>query len=99
MVCKAMVNDTIANVLETVGFKVVPFNSRWNTGIAFVAATESRGKGKVPRKVPGNLSGKFCESSPENDPVPGYDWGKIAEKTGMYVEIVVQTSRTLYAIL
>lgn len=75
MVCKAMVNDTIANALETVGFKVVPFNSRWNTGISFAAATESRGKGSE------------------------YDREQIAEKAGMYVEIVVQTSRTLYAIL
>ncbi|MCM1135522.1 MAG: NAD(P)H-dependent oxidoreductase [Clostridium sp.] len=31
---KAMVNDTIANALDTVQVKVVPFNSKWNTGVA-----------------------------------------------------------------
>lgn len=31
---KAMVNDTIANALDTIQVKVVPFNSKWDTGIA-----------------------------------------------------------------
>lgn len=79
MTCKAMVNDTIADALERVGVKVVPFNSRWNTGISFAAACKETEKGTFP--------------------VQEYDWEQIAEETGMYVEIVVQTSRTLYAIL
>ena len=79
MICKAMVNDTIADALERVGVKVVPFNSRWNTGISLAAAYKEAEKGTFP--------------------VLEYDWEQIAEKTGMYVEIVVQTSRTLYAIL
>lgn len=31
---KAMVNDTIANALDTVQCKVVPYNSEWETGIS-----------------------------------------------------------------
>ena len=32
---KAMVNDTIANALDTIQCKVIPYNSEWNTGISF----------------------------------------------------------------
>ena len=32
---KAMVNDTIANALDTIQCKVIPHNSQWNTGISF----------------------------------------------------------------
>lgn len=31
---KAMVNDTIANALDTIQCKVVPFDKEWNTGIS-----------------------------------------------------------------
>lgn len=31
---KAMVNDTIANALETIQCRVIPFDSEWNTGIS-----------------------------------------------------------------
>lgn len=31
---KAMVNDTIANALDTIQCRVVPYNSEWNTGIS-----------------------------------------------------------------
>ena len=31
---KAMVNDTIANALDTIQCKTIPFNSEWNTGIS-----------------------------------------------------------------
>ena len=31
---KNMVNDTIANALDTIQMKVVPFNDEWNTGIS-----------------------------------------------------------------
>lgn len=41
---KAMVNNTIANALDTIQVKVVPFNSRWNTGIALpVKAVKQKG--------------------------------------------------------
>ena len=83
IICKAMVNDTIANALENMGFKVVPFNFQWNTGISFGAAGRSREEERP------------CAGFPS----PEYDWEQIAEKTRMYVEIVVQTSRTLYAIV
>ena len=29
-----MVNDTIANALDTIQCKTVPYNSEWNTGIS-----------------------------------------------------------------
>ncbi|MBD5505155.1 MAG: flavodoxin family protein [Lachnospiraceae bacterium] len=31
---KAMVNDTIANALDTIQCKVIPYNDEWNTGIS-----------------------------------------------------------------
>jgi len=31
---KAMVNDTIANALDTIQCKTVPYNSEWDTGIS-----------------------------------------------------------------
>lgn len=31
---KAMVNDTIANALDTIQCKIIPYNSEWNTGIS-----------------------------------------------------------------
>lgn len=31
---KAMVNDTIANALDTIQCKIVPYNADWNTGIS-----------------------------------------------------------------
>jgi len=35
---KAMVNDTIANALDTIQLKIVPFNNEWNTGISLPVA-------------------------------------------------------------
>lgn len=31
---KAMVNDTIANALDTIQCRIIPYNSEWNTGIS-----------------------------------------------------------------
>ena len=31
---KSMVNDTIANALETIQLKLIPYNEEWNTGIS-----------------------------------------------------------------
>ena len=46
LVCEAMVNNTIANALDTIQVKVVPFNSRWNTGIA-LPVKEVKQKGDI----------------------------------------------------
>lgn len=72
--CKAMVNDTIASVLDTIGLRTVPFNSKWDTGISLPVGNEWRIKGQ------------------EGD-------GKAVEKEiGKYVEVIVQTSKSLHAI-
>lgn len=75
---KAMVNDTIANALDTVQMKVVPFNSKWDTGIALSV--------KNVRKEDGIF------------PVQEYDWEMMEESLYNYVEVVVQTARSLYAL-
>lgn len=31
---KAMVNDTIANALDTIQCRIIPYNSEWDTGIS-----------------------------------------------------------------
>lgn len=35
---KAMVNDTIANALDTIQCRVIPYNDTWDTGISFPVA-------------------------------------------------------------
>ena len=35
---KVMVNDTIANALDTIQCKLVPYNDEWNTGISIPVA-------------------------------------------------------------
>lgn len=75
---KAMVNDTIANALDTVQMKVVPFNSKWDTGITLCI--------KNVRKEDGVF------------PIQEYDWELIEENLYNYVEVVVQTARSLYAL-
>lgn len=77
--CKAMVNDTIANTLCTLQMRVVPFNSKWDTGIALPV---ERGC----RKSANPYSGKDCE---EMD---------LEERLRRYVEVIVQTSKSLYAL-
>ena len=84
---KAMVNDIIADALAEARMKVIPFNSKWNTGIAISVAED-------PQKQK-SISGKNKETFPEQE----NSWWQIEKKVEMYVEIVVQTSRTLYAIL
>ncbi len=76
---KAMVNDTIADALGSARVKVVPFNSRWNTGISLPACGVKAGEGGLP--------------------VREYDWKRIGAQVETYAEIVVQTGRTLHAIL
>lgn len=83
MHCKAMVNDTIADALGDARLKVVPFNFEWNTGISIPVTESSQGDESCSETV----------FSMEND------FEQTKEKVEMYVEIVVQTSRTLYAIL
>lgn len=45
---KAMVNDTIANALDTIQCKVVPYNDEWNTGISLPVSTVETGEGIFP---------------------------------------------------
>lgn len=45
---KAMVNDTIANALDTIQCKVVPYNSEWNTGISLPVQTVLESDGIFP---------------------------------------------------
>lgn len=45
---KAMVNDTIANALDTIQCKVVPYNDEWNTGISLPVSTVETEKGIFP---------------------------------------------------
>ncbi len=40
--CKTMVNDTIANALDILRMRVVPFNSKWDTGIALSLSPERK---------------------------------------------------------
>ena len=45
---KAMVNDTIANALDTIQCKVVPYNSDWETGISLPVCRVLEGEGIFP---------------------------------------------------
>ena len=45
---KAMVNDTIANALETIQCKIVPYNAEWNTGISLPVHRVIQEKGIFP---------------------------------------------------
>lgn len=45
---KAMVNDTIANALDTIQCKVVPYNDEWNTGISLPVSSVEAEKGIFP---------------------------------------------------
>ena len=45
---KAMVNDTIANALDTIQCKIIPYNDMWNTGISIPVDTVKEGEGIFP---------------------------------------------------
>lgn len=76
--CKIMVNDTISNILGALGLKIVPYNSKWNTGISLTV-----------RNIPtGN----------ETFLVKEHDWKMMEEAVRRYVEVIVQTSKSLHAI-
>lgn len=75
---KAMVNDTIANALDTIQMKVVPFSFKWDTGISLPVQSTQEQEGIFP--------------------VQEYDWEAIEESLCTYVEVVVQTARSLYAL-
>lgn len=45
---KAMVNDTIANALDTIQCKVVPYNAEWNTGISLPVESVREEAGLFP---------------------------------------------------
>lgn len=76
--CKAMVNDTVANVLSALQMRVVPFNSKWDTGIALPVNREGKEKEEP------------CLAKNEADAAE--------ERLRNYVEVIVQTSKTLYAL-
>lgn len=75
---KAMVNDTIANALDTIQMRVVPFNSEWDTGISLPVERVRMEEGIFP--------------------IQEYDWETIEESLCNYVEVVIQTARSLYAL-
>lgn len=75
---KAMVNDTIANALDTIQMKVVPFSSKWDTGISLPVHQVKKEESIFP--------------------IQEYDWESLEEKLHNYVEVIVQTARSLYAI-
>lgn len=76
--CKMMVNDTISNILNSLGLKVVPYNSKWNTGILLTVRNMSTGN--------------------ETLLVKEQDWKMMEETVRRYVEVIVQTSKSLHAI-
>lgn len=45
---KAMVNDTIANALDTIQCKLVPYNDEWDTGISLPVCKVEEEKGIFP---------------------------------------------------
>lgn len=45
---KAMVNDTIANALDTIQFRIVPYNDGWNTGISIAVHNVEDNNGIFP---------------------------------------------------
>lgn len=48
---KLMVNDTIANALDTIQLKLIPFNDEWNTGISLpVSSASFSGASIFPRQ-------------------------------------------------
>ncbi len=76
--CKTMVNDTMCNVLNALGLKVVPYNSKWNTGISLTV-----------RNIP---------AGGETLLVKEQDWKMMEEAVKRYVEVIVQTSKSLHAV-
>lgn len=75
---KAMVNDTIANALDTIQMKVVPFSFKWDTGIALPVHSTRQQEGIFP--------------------IQEYDWEAMEESLSNYIEVVIQTARSLYAL-
>ncbi|MDE7286035.1 MAG: NAD(P)H-dependent oxidoreductase [Lachnospiraceae bacterium] len=71
---KAMVNDIIADALNRMNFRTVPYNSKWNTGIALPIGDDFEGKEQI------------------------YDQKLLEQEIRQYVEVIVQTSKSLYAI-
>lgn len=75
---KIMVNDTISNVLNALGLKVIPYNSKWNTGLSLTVRNMSAGN--------------------ETLLVKEQDWKMMEEAVRRYVEVIVQTSKSLHAV-
>lgn len=71
---KVMVNDIIADALNRMNMRTVPYNSKWNTGIALPVGDDRKGKKQI------------------------YDQKLLEREIRQYVEVIVQTSKSLYAI-
>lgn len=71
---KVMVNDIIAEAIGRINMRTVPYNSKWNTGIALPVGEDRNGK----------------EQS--------YDPKLLEQEIRQYVEVIVQTSKSLHAI-
>lgn len=71
---KTMVNDIIADALNRMNLRTVPYSSKWNTGIALPVGDDMKGKEQI------------------------YDPKLLEQEIRQYVEVIVQTSKSLYAI-
>ncbi len=70
-----IVNDIIAEALERMQMKTIPYNSKWDTGIS----------------LPVDHEGKIKE--------PGYDREMLGNEIEQYVKVVLQTAKSLHAIV
>lgn len=71
---KTMVNDIIADALNRMNLRTVPYNSKWNTGIALPIGNDFQRRERT------------------------YDQKLLEKEIRQYVEVIVQTSKSLYAI-
>lgn len=70
-----IVNDIISEALERMQLKIIPYNSKWDTGIS----------------LPVDHEGKIKE--------PGYDRETLENEIDQYVKVVLQTAKSLHAIV
>lgn len=70
-----IVNDIISETLEKMQIKIIPYNSKWDTGIC----------------LPIDHEGTIKES--------GYDMGMLESEIEQYVKVVLQTAKSLHAIV
>ena len=71
---KTMVNDIIADALNRMNLRTVPYNSKWNTGIVLPIGNDFQRRERI------------------------YDQKLPEKEIRQYVDVIVQTSKSLYAI-